>query len=408
MSDLPLILLILLAVAILLQVDFIYYVVYVLTGTYLLARWRTRRILPRLRVSRRFTDHIFHGETAQIEVEVVNSEWWPVPWLRYEEAPPGQLASSTALRQVIALRPKQRWRFSYDVVGQQRGYYPIGPGRLITGDLFGFAQAEGLYEEPRHLTVYPRVIPLAHPGLTSQAPHGVIKSAHPIFADPTRISGTRDYSPGDPLRSIDWKTSARAGSLQVKKYEPAVSLTTVIFLEMNRTAYTRALQASASEWAVVVAASVANYLSSQRQAVGLASNGADSLSGATGWRIASHTGRAHLMKVLEWLARVQLAEVSPLTGWLATATADLPWGATVVAVTPTGDEEMCRALHRLRRAGLNPVLLVVEPYARFGAVQERARRLGVAAHPAWSEADLVRWQTGRQGHALLAAGGGRR
>lgn len=407
MSDLPLILLILLAVAIVLQVDFIFYVVYVLTGTYLLARWRTRRALPRLQVSRRFTDHIFHGETARIEVEVANRAWWPVPWLRYEEAPPGLLSSSTALRQVIALRPKERWRFGYDVVGQQRGYYPIGPGRLTTGDLFGLSQTEGLYEEPRHLTVYPRVVPLAHIGLTSQAPHGVIKSAHPIFADPTRIGGVREYAPGDPLRSIDWKTSARAGSLHVKKYEPAISLTAVIFLDMHRAAYTRALQASASEWAVVVAASVANYLSSQRQAVGLASNGADSLSGATRWRIPPRTGRAHLMKLLEWLARVQLAEAGPLADWLPTATADLPWGATVVAVTPTGDEALCRALHRLRRAGLNPVLLVVEPYARFGIVQERARRLGVAAHPAWSEADLLRWQTGRPRPVVLAGTGGR-
>lgn len=407
MSELPLVLLILLAVALLLQVDFIFYVVYVLTGTYLLAQWRTRRILPRLLVSRRFTDHIFNGETARVEVEVANPGWWPVPWLRYEESPPSQLTASSALRQVMALRPKERLRFSYDVVGQRRGYYPIGPGRLSTGDLFGFAQAESLYDEPRHLTVYPRVVPLADVGITSHAPHGVIKSAHPIFADPSRISGIRDYHPGDPLRSIDWKSSARAGSLQVKKYEPAVSMTTVIFLDMNMAAYTRAQRASASEWAVVVAASLANYLSSQRQAVGLASNGADSLSGATLWRIPPRPGRGHLMKLLEWLARVQLAEAGSLSGWLPTATADLPWGTTVLAITPCGDEEICRALHRVRRAGLNPALLVVEPYARFGAVQERGRRLGVAVHPAWGEADLARWQIDRRGQAVLSARGGR-
>lgn len=408
MSDLPLVLLILLAVAILLQMDFIFYVVYVLTGTYLLARWRTRRTLPRLQISRHFTDHIFNGETARVEVEVVNPDWWPVPWLRYEEAAPEHLVPGGGLHQVIALRPKERLRLAYEIEGWRRGYYPIGPGRLTTGDLFGFAQAEALYEEQRHLTVYPRVVPLAHIGLTSQSPHGVIKSAHPIFADPTRISGIRAYEPGDPLRGIDWKSSARTGSLQVKKYEPAVSLTTVIFLEMNKAAYSRALQASASEWAVVVAASVAVYLAGQRQAVGLASNGADSLSAATGWRIPPRPGRSQLMKLLEWLARVQLSEGISLGDWLPTATADLPWGATVLAVTPVGDEAMCRALHRLRRAGLNPVLLIVEPYARFGVVQERARRLGVAAHPAWSEAELARWQGGRQGLTVPAArnGGG--
>lgn len=406
MADLPLILLLLLAVAVVLRVDFIFYVVYVLAGIYLLARWRTGRTLPRLRVSRRFTDHLFNGETARVEVEIANPGWWPIPWLRYEEAAPERLAAGGGLRQVVALRPKERLRLSYDVVGEQRGHYPIGPGRLVTGDLFGLAQAEGLYEEPRYLTVYPRVVPLTDVGFTSQAPHGVIASAHPIFADPARVGGVRAYSPGDPLRSIDWKTSARAGGLQVKKYEPAVSLTTVIFLDLNRAAYARALQASASEWAVVVAASLANGLVARRQAVGLASNGADPASGATCWRLLPRPGRGHLMKLLEWLARVQLAEAEALADWLPGAAADLPWGTTVVAVTPDAGEGMLRALHRLRRNGLNPVLLAVEPYAYFAVVQERARRLGVAAHPAWSEAELARSWAGRPVAAAIAGKGG--
>ena len=163
-------------------------------------------------------------------------------------------------------------------------------------------------------------LPAGHPAhtveLTPAAPHGTIKSRQHIFADPARISGIRDYRSGDPLEAIDWKSSARIGSLQVKKYEPAVSLTTVIFLDLNAAAYSRQLRLSASEWAIVVAASLANYLVGERQAVGLACNGVDPLSGSRGWIIPPHPGRTHLMKLLEWLARVQLAEMVPLADWL--------------------------------------------------------------------------------------------
>jgi uncharacterized protein (DUF58 family) len=292
---------------------------------------------------------------------------------------------------VVTLRPKERLRLRYEAIGTRRGYYELGPTALSTGDLFGFAENQGRYEQRDHLTVYPRVIPLTAAELTSRSPHGTIKSGQPIFADPARVIGVRDYKPGDPIRSVNWKCSARAGHLMVKKFEPAVSLTTVIALDMNTAGYTRQVQYAASEWGIVVAASVANYLVGQRQAVGLACNGVDPLTDTTCWTIPPRPGRAHLMKLLEWLARVQLAESAGLADWLPSVGLDLAWGTTVVVLTPMGDEVTCRALHRLLRAGLNPVLLIIEPRAQFGVVRERARRLGVAAYQVADEHELRQW-----------------
>lgn len=398
MSDLPIVLLLLLALAFLLRMDFVFYLVYVLAGVYALSRWWAARSLPHLRVSRQFTDHIFSGERTEITVALRNLSWWPIPWLFFDETPPPNMGAGAAIRHVVALQPKGRADFSYELQGYQRGYYQIGPGMVRSGDLFGFAEAGGIFEEPRRLTVYPRVIPLAHGELTSRSPHGTIKSRQHIFADPARVIGVRTYQPGDPLRTIDWKSSARAGDLQVKKYEPAVSLATVIFLDLNSGAYSRHLRHNASEWAVVVAASLADYLIGQRQPVGLACNGVDPLTGARCWMIAPRGGRTHLMKLLEWLARVQLAETTALVDWLPTAATGLAWGTTLIVVTPSGDEATCTALHRLRRAGLNPVLMAVETHGQFGAVKERAGRLGIPAHQVADEHDLAYWAAGRPGY----------
>lgn len=394
MSELPIILLILLAVALLARMDLVFYLVYVLAGMYAVARWWARRGAEQLRVRRRFITHIFAGEAASVEIEIANAGWWPVPWLRHEEPPPLALNTGSAVRQAISLRPKERVCPRYTLAGQQRGYYQIGPGVLSTGDLFGFSESRGAFAETQHLTVYPRVISLTYVEFSSRAPVGTIRSRQHIFADPSRVIGVRDYRSDDPIRAVDWKSTARVGTLQVKQQEPAVSLTTVIFINMNAATYTRQLQVGAGEWAIVVAASLANYLIGQRQAVGLASNGLDVSTGTRCWTIPPRPGRTHLMKLLEWVARVQLTETTRLADWLPTATAGLAWGTIVVEVTPSGDEALCTALHRLRKVGLNPVLVAVEPHGQFGVVQERSRRLGVAAYLVADESNLKRWREG--------------
>lgn len=393
MVQLPIALLLLLAIAILLRMDIIFYLVYVLTGAYVLARWWAQRSVSQLQITRRFTDHIFTGENSLVEISITNRGLLPAPWVRYDESPPPELSGSGRLLHALALGPKETTQLRYELAGHQRGVFPVGPGRVSSGDMFGFSDVQGMVEEPRRLVVYPRVIPLAAAPLTSRSPHGTVASRQPIFADPSRVIGVRPYQPGDPVRTIDWKTSARAGQLEVKKTEPAVSLSSAICLDLRADAYSRHLRYSAAEWAIVVAASLANYLVEQRQDVGLASNGRDALTDTTCWTISPRRGRTHLMKLLEWLARVQLvADTRPLVDWLPQATVDLAWGTTVIVVTPSADENTSAALARLRRAGLNPVLIAVEPHAQFGIVYERCRRLGVPAHLAADEADLKRWR----------------
>jgi uncharacterized protein (DUF58 family) len=393
MAELPLLLLLLLLLAVLLRLDLVFYLVYVLTGVYVLARWWTARSIVSLSIEREFVDHIFTGESTRVILRIENHGLLPIPWLRYQETSDLALGGG-AVNVALSLGSRKRVELEYSLDGRRRGVYEVGPGRVVTGDVFGFVEAHGRSITAARLVVYPIVIPLAHLNLTSRAPYGTITTREPVFADPARVVGIRSYAPGDPLRSIDWKTSARVGALQVRKVSPAVSVATVIFLDMQSQAFSRQSRSTVSEWGVVVAASLASHLQWSRQPVGMGSNGEDAIDGTQSWVIAARSGSAHLMKLLEWLARVQLAETVSLADWLPSATVSLAWGTTVVAVTPSGDEATCAALGRLRIAGLNPVLVVIEPYAHFGVVQHRARRLGVMAHQVASEIDLRRWQAG--------------
>jgi uncharacterized protein (DUF58 family) len=68
--------------------------------------------------------------------------------------------------------------------------------------------------------------------VSTRRPHGPIRVSNKIYEDPTRIYGIREYVPGDPIKSIHWKVSAKTNKLQVKTYEPATVLGATLALDM--------------------------------------------------------------------------------------------------------------------------------------------------------------------------------
>ncbi|MCP5094262.1 MAG: hypothetical protein GY943_01785, partial [Chloroflexi bacterium] len=111
-------------------------------------------------------------------------------------------------------------------------------------------------------------------------------------------------------------------------------------------------------------------------------------------------GRAHLMKVLERLARVESDETISFNEWVIPACSHLSWGVTLLIITARGDITTCHTIHRLVRAGFNPVLITVEPDHNFSEVRERARRLGFVAFNISDRHALAPWRQMQQRRPL--------
>ncbi len=411
-------LLLLLGVAFLLRVDFIFYILYVAAGVFAWSRWYADRALQNLSGVRHYRRRAFLGETVAIRLSLTNKSRLALPWVEFHESVPPELRLGQATRQVVTLRGRQTADFTYHVKAQQRGYYQLGPLRLSTGDLFGLARQRYGTLPPDHLTIYPRIIPLAHLGLPSRLPFGTVASRQRLFEDPARPMGVREFRSGDSLRRMNWKASAHTQKLLVRTFQPAISLETAILLDLNSTAYERRERYAATEWAIVVAASLAAHLTDARQSVGLMSNGIDPLrvqeethefdevtgrllfhapadKGPAAYMatpIVPRNGRPHLMKILEQLARVEPAETMPFAEWAPAAGVGLNWGVTILAITARGDARVANVLHRMARAGFNPILIAVEPDANFSLVRERGRRLGFQAFNVSDRRDLAPWQ----------------
>ncbi len=373
----------------LLRMDWVYYLVYVLGGVWLLSHWWVRRSLGLLTVERRMDQHAFLGERIPVQVRLSNQSWLPLPWLLIQELAPLDLKDATDYTSVLSVASRARIDHAYTFHAKRRGYYTVGPLTLRTGDLFGFVEANWQEQGVTHVTVYPRVLPLSTLRIPSRSPFGILPSRQRLFEDPARLAGVRAYTNGDSQRAIHWKASAHSDALLVKKFQPAIALNVTLILDLNRRAYPAREEFGLSEWAIEVAASLASYIISQRQPVGMITNGKDSVVDAQAAPLAAHNGQGQLMSLLTALARVQMHEFEhDLAAWLPGQINDLEWGATLMVVTPKLDEAALWVLHNAYRRGSNIIVLLCAPQAELPALQARARRLGVAVHRVVWEKDL--------------------
>jgi uncharacterized protein (DUF58 family) len=232
-----------------------------------------------------------------------------------------------------------------------RGYYRLGPARLSSGDLFGFNAVQREDEGFDSLIVYPRVYSLPDLGLPAERPFGELKGRERIFEDPGRISGLRDYRPGDPLRRIDWKASARRQELQSRVYEPSSTLHLLIALNVHTLAHTwQGYVPELLERLLSVAGSVASYGFEAGYAVGLTANGSYPESDRP-MRVPAGRRSDQLMRILEALAVIGPLTLFPLETVLDREARLFPFGATLVMITARMDGALAASLRRIASAG---------------------------------------------------------
>jgi uncharacterized protein (DUF58 family) len=366
-----LLLIILTAFAIFLREDTLLTLVYFFVGVYALSRWWSRRALKSVEYTRTFQPRAFLYEKIPVQLEVVNRHWLPVPWLQLNEALPLELIVPSTYRSVTSLGPYDRQQFTYTLNADRRGYYTIGPLHFRSGDLIGLNDELDTESTADHLIVYPKIIPFAKVRLPSRSPIGTLRHTQPIFEDPSRVRGKRDYVAGDSLRRVDWKATATLGRLQVKQFEPSIALETAIFLNLN-----------ADE-----------YAQRKRQSAGLSVNGADPIGAEDKpQRLPPRKGRAHLTRLLDVLARIRSIPTTPFVQMLQRETPHLPWGTTVILITGSVDDALFDEIFRARRAGLNVVLILCGTVPNLAVIQHRAEHFGIPVQHFSRERDLDIWR----------------
>jgi uncharacterized protein (DUF58 family) len=305
----------------------------------------------------------FVGETVEVRFSVTNRKLLPVPWLEIHENLPEAMPTAdvktspsgftglVSVRRSVSLAWYQRvaWRMRFRC--DARGHYRFGPATLQAGDPFGFFERR---REETHLdwvTVLPRLYDLSALGLPTRRPFGEQRGGSPIFEDPGRLVGVRDYRAGDPLKRIEWKATARRGALQSRVFEPSSALHLLVALNVSTLEFTwEGYDPVKLERAISLAGSVARWGYEHRFAVGLIANA--SYPGADrAMKIPAGRDPEQLTRILEALAMVSPLTIGALEDVLEDAARRLPLGATIVFVASYCNDRLAAALHRLDAKG---------------------------------------------------------
>ncbi|HVN14899.1 MAG TPA: DUF58 domain-containing protein [Anaerolineales bacterium] len=373
--------------------DFALTLIYLVVGAYVIGTWWARRALANVEHKHRLTDHAFLGEKIQIHLDLRNKSWLPIPWLDVRETLPVDLAGPMTFRHVTSLGPHADSHFEYSLEARKRGYYPIGPTTISSGDILGLTDSVQRVSAARYVTVYPKIVSLTSVEIPSRSPQGTLRHVQPVYEDPTRVFGKREYVAGDSLRRVDWKSTATTGRLQVKLFEPSISLETLICLNLNAEDYYYRARIDSTELGIIIAASLANWIVEKGQTVGLKVNGLDPLApGNIPQYFSPHKGKAHLIRMLETLARVEVIKESSFAAMIQQQRYRLSWGTTLLVITGQANDALLDELYQARRAGQNAVLILAGRNESTEGDREKAAFFGIPVVSILHERDMDIWR----------------
>lgn len=369
----------------------------------------SRVCLTRVTCKRQASEsRLFPGDSLDLRTRLENRKLLPLPWIEVEERFPSGLEIDSGLHggglgsggggddpvrgesgsvrsAAVSWYSAVSWTKHARAV--RRGYYPLPPLRISSGDIFGLCRRTQESAPGEPILVYPALRDPSDPSLPSLDPVGDSTSLNRAFEDPSRTLGIRDYSPGDSLRRIHWKATARRAELQVRVFEPTTTLKAALFLvadsffaaapagddaavgagagadpgreagsdEMDRDAAGRD---EVYEAAISVTASMARDLVAKNAQVGLWCNARQADTGQP-LGIAAGSGLAQLTAVLEALAKATESAALPFATFFEAERSVLSFGTTPVFVVGSVPAHLRDVLVDLSQRGYRSLVVLM-------------------------------------------------
>lgn len=261
------------------------------------------------------------GDEVRVGLQVTNGGRTALPLLRLDD----DFAAFGGFGVLVErLKPGQTAHVELVRSADRRGVFSSGEVTLTSGAPFGFLRSKRTLRVEGQTTVVPRWVelrsfPILEP---SSFPSDVLHERARTGAG-EEFLGVRDYRPGDPPRSVHWRSTARAGHLIVREYEEEVASRVALVLAG---ADTGTPPDSAFEVLASAAASVAIYALQTGHPVDLVRSAAE----GKVERIAD----PDRFGLLDWLARAEPIDAE-LPALAAASLERIGRRGTVVLLTPT-------------------------------------------------------------------------
>jgi uncharacterized protein (DUF58 family) len=293
------------------------------------------------------------GEEASLVLEVANRSLLPTAAVEVDD-PLGLVSGSELKVEMSPLGPRARRTLRERVPDPRRGVYRLDPPRISMTDPLGLFLGRRRAGSELDLVVLPQVA-----ALTSCVFFGVrglgrtAQTRRSLTHASLDLRGVRPHQPGEPLSHIDWKSTARTGTLMLRETEEPAGSDVVILLDAHVASVTGEAPDTSFEAAVSAAGSIADYVLRE-------GFGASVLLQGEGGRLFAgrfdHRERGR-QELLSFLAGAEATSRAPVWEAVRQNEALLSQGLALVLITPSFERPLLLLLGELRERGL-PVYLV--------------------------------------------------
>ena len=338
-----------------------YRLIYILILTAILAfawNWVSVRGLD-VSVDRR-TRRARVGDDIEERITIRNRDAWPKPTLEVEDITdmPGY-ASGRVLN--LPTKGFRSWRTL--APARKRGVYKLGPVRVSNTDAFGLFRRDQTFGGQDDLVVYPRTFDLPHFEIPSGFLTGESRTRRRSHDLTPHAASIREYAFGDSISRIHWNSTARTGRLMSKEFDLGLSSDVWVLVDLHRDVQAGELENSTDEYAVSIAASLAQKYLRAQLPVGFVSYG------DTRYLLPADTGAGQFERIMEYLARSMAEGATPLDQVLAQE--EQLWGthSSLLIITPSHRIDWTTAVRELVRRRVRVGTILVDG-SSFGGMFE--------------------------------------
>lgn len=315
------------------------------------------------------------GDRLEERFTVYN--YGPVPAIWVEVIDRSNIPNYQASRVTgVESRSKNQWRTKG--ICSQRGLFTLGPTTLKSSDPFGIYEVYIEDLSSTSLMVMPPIVPL--PAI-EVAPGGRTGDARPRHNAPERTvssSTVREFHPGDSMRWIHWRTTARKSSPYVRIFDGTPAGDWWIFLDLDSNVQAGEGWDSTQEHSIILAASLADRGLRENQSIGLVANGKDLV-----WLSPQGDDRQR-WEILRALALIESGDYS-LAELLTRNKSLIGRNSSLVIITPNIKGDWIESLLPLMWRGAVPTVILLDPASfdgngEVGPALDLLAEMGVSRH----------------------------
>lgn len=336
--------------------------------SYLLGRYALRS----LSCSRQAPEYASEGELVCLSLRIrghsrllgpIRVEDTLPEWIAVAEGGAPGISGDTLEVGVVTATPAVRASaegvaFSYDVVPVKRGEHVIGPVRVRATDPLGLFDFRAGYPLQSRILTFPTPVRLEEVRSATGGEYGDYQfEGSGARGSGIDFHGVREYQPGDELRRVYWKSTARHGRLNVIEFEHSLAQDTVIAIDLKRGTEMGRGRYSSLEHGIRLAAGTAQDAVLGGSAVRLIGAGIEGPSAIPG------RGQDQYYEVLQALSRVEADQEEALSSVLMRHADVISRNSVILCLTSEIDDRLaeCAAAFRARHIRMTVLLVYMMP-----------------------------------------------